>query len=864
MPADAQLNLLKQILKNLRFPDRLDAHPWVSSLTVQEAVAQDPVLWGKGPGTQLALTMGKLFRQMIPATPPQGGKRLDTRWGRFGILAANYFAPLLFGRMYPRTLREAWRRIDQAILLFVYDMPADQLKPEQVQAYQLVVDEPDFAANSTISDWHRGGLQDLLDLFLNQENHLSLSLGKSSPILNEKNANRSQQDKRVKHQQKGTFSNLKKSFWKWGNYLALTALLLALIFAAFKGWQIYQMVKAVKADISQLEQVKPASFDADTLNQIGPLLDKTHQDIHVLQVQVFPWLWLTDRLGWIPVYGGDLQYTGDLLETASDLTDSARQTLEIAKPVWAAMQQNGQDIKATALTQMLLDAQPSLLQAQFTLHQAMQARQRIIPERLSSKNQSLIPRLDSYLTAMDEALSLALAVPDVLGGGNSGPKTYLILIQNEDELRPTGGFITSVAKAVVWKGNLLDLSIVDSYAVDDKTKPYPVAPWQLQSFMNIPVLTFRDSNWFVDYPTTVQWAEYLYAYTNSYSVNGVIAIDQHVLKTLLSVTGPVFVSDLDVTITSQNVEEVMRSQKIPPPPQYRDPDWYRKIFMRGMASAILERVMSGKGISWKQMLDAMLGELNQRHILVQLDNPLLSSLLSERGWDGAVQRTDGDFLMAVETNVGYNKTNAVVKRSMDYDVNLTDLSNPSSNLTVSYTNNAVGSSGLCQQWLGGIDQTSLAYWYPIERCYYNYLRVYLPAGTQLTGATPEPVTRDEMVLLDQDVPARVDVLNEQLRGLQGFGTLLVVPIGQSLQTSFQFRLPIGIVAKILGSNNYVYQLKIQKQPGIVSAPVTFRLHLPNGAKVISALPPPAVQDGSNLLFQSDLMEDLHVQVQFRP
>ena len=217
MPANAQLDLLKQILEKLRVPDRLDAHPWASSLTVQEAIAQDAALLGKEPGTQLALTMGKLFRQMMPTTPPQGGKRLDTRWGRFGILAANYFAPLLFGRMYPHTLREAWRRIDQAILLFVYGVPADQLKPEQVQAYQLVGDEPDLAANSTISDWHRGGLQDLLDLFLNQENHLSLSLGKPSPILNEKNANRSEQDKQVRHQQKGIFSNMKKSLGGGGN-----------------------------------------------------------------------------------------------------------------------------------------------------------------------------------------------------------------------------------------------------------------------------------------------------------------------------------------------------------------------------------------------------------------------------------------------------------------------------------------------------------------------------------------------------------------------------------------------------------------------------------------------------------------------
>ena len=395
MQADAELDLLRQILKNLRFPDRLDAHPWVNSLTVREAVARGCLFDAERvPGAQLALTVGELFRQMMPATPPQEGKRLDTRWGRFGILAANYFAPLLFGRMYPRTLREAWQRIDQAILLFVYGKTADQLTLEQIQAYRLVGDEWNFAANSTISDWHRGGLQDLLDLLLNQENHLSLSLGKPSPILNEKNANRFEQNMRVKNQQKGIFSNLKKKLGKWGKYVALAALLLALIFATLKGWQIYQMVKAVEADISRLEQIKTTSFDADALNQIGPMLDKTHQDINALQLQVSPWLWLTDRLGWIPVYGGDLQYMGDLLETASDLTDSAQQTLEIAKPIWDAVQQNGQNIKATALTKMLLDAQPSLLQAQSTLHKGMQVRQRIIPERLSSKSQSLITRLD--------------------------------------------------------------------------------------------------------------------------------------------------------------------------------------------------------------------------------------------------------------------------------------------------------------------------------------------------------------------------------------------------------------------------------------------------------------------------------------
>ena len=92
MTTDMQVHLLKQVLENLRFPDRLEAHPWVNSLTVKEAAAHDRSLAEKSPGTQLVLTIGLLFRQMMPSSPPQQtGKRLDTRWGRFGILAAAVF-----------------------------------------------------------------------------------------------------------------------------------------------------------------------------------------------------------------------------------------------------------------------------------------------------------------------------------------------------------------------------------------------------------------------------------------------------------------------------------------------------------------------------------------------------------------------------------------------------------------------------------------------------------------------------------------------------------------------------------------------------------------------------------------------------
>ena len=583
-----------------------------------------------------------------------------------------------------------------------------------------------------------------------------------------------------------------------------------------------------------------------------------------LHGQVQPWLGLGQALGWLPVYGGDLKNSGDLLELGSDLTLAGSQTYKTAFPIWQSVHANQGNLQADALTEELLNAQPALSDAQMTLGQAELVRQRININELTPTTGALLKSVDAYLSSFNDGLSLALSIPALMGEGKDGPKTYLILIQNEDELRPTGGFITAVGKVEIENGKLISWNIEDSYSVDDINKAYPSAPWQLQSFMNIPIMTFRDSNWFPDFPTAVMWARYLYGYTDTSPLNGVITIDQHVLKTLLSVTGPLYVDEIKTTVSSDNVEQIMRMQKVQPPADQRNPNWSRKQFMTPIAGAILNKISSGQGLSWEQLLKAMTGELDQRHILVDLNDPALSKLLMKRGWDGSVARSDGDFLMVIDTNVGYNKTNAVVGSNLIYDVDLTDLTGPSSNLAVVHHNSAQGPTEVCQQGSADIDRSNLEYWYPVDRCYFDYLRVYLPAGTQLKSATPHAVSSNAMIMLDQNVPPRVDVLDESIQGLQGFGTLLVVPTGQSVETDFQFNLPAGVLKSDLILRDLIYQLKVQKQPGTEAIPITVRVHLPQGSKIRSVGPDGSITDGNNLLFNLALSEDINIRIEFHP
>jgi hypothetical protein len=107
----------------------------------------------------------------------------------------------------------------------------------------------------------------------------------------------------------------------------------------------------------------------------------------------------------------------------------------------------------------------------------------------------------------------------------------------------------------------------------------------------------------------------------------------------------------------------------------------------------------------------------------------------------------------------------------------------------------------------------------------------------------------------------VDELEEELPGAWGFGTLLVVPGGKSLGTSFKFALPGVLFPALDPSGQHTYRLKVQKQPGTLAIPITIRIHLPSRASLRSA-PPGAIVQGKDLLMEMDLRTDIDLQVIF--
>ncbi|MCB0092388.1 MAG: hypothetical protein KDE54_31080, partial [Caldilineaceae bacterium] len=91
-------------------------------------------------------------------------------------------------------------------------------------------------------------------------------------------------------------------------------------------------------------------------------------------------------------------------------------------------------------------------------------------------------------------------------------------------------------------------------------------------------------------------------------------------------------------------------------------------FIPQLAAAALARVQGGK-LDYVQLGQAAIDALNQRAIQIWLNDKEDAQQLAALGWDGALHPEQGaDFIALVDSNLGYNKVDSVLERSISYEV----------------------------------------------------------------------------------------------------------------------------------------------------------------------------------------------------
>ncbi|MFW6115993.1 MAG: DUF4012 domain-containing protein [Chloroflexota bacterium] len=569
---------------------------------------------------------------------------------------------------------------------------------------------------------------------------------------------------------------------------------------------------------------------------------------------------LAPVLGWLPAVGGDLRAAPHLLAVGDGLTEAGAIGCDVAGPVLETMAASGGAADDGASTQvspagvidLLAGGRAELEEARRAVERAQAAWERVDGRALSPKLREKASLLDRGLPLLKSGLSAAMVAPELLGG--SGPRTYLVLALNEDELRPGGGFISGVGEVHVDAGELITMTFRDGYAVDDFSQPYPPAPEPMERYMGIDLWVFRDSNWSPDFPTAAQQAVGLYRPGYPVSIDGVVALDQQAVQALVAAVDPVRIEGAQEAITGETVLGYIHEAWAPGEEDWTGEWWrQRKSFMGAIAGAVWERVEEGD-VEWVVMARSLLRLLEQKHMLVYVPNATMREVLAEQGWDGAVRTGDGDFLMVVDANVGYNKASAKVRQEAVYEVDLSE-SPPRAGLTLAYTHTSTAEVTCKPE-----SRYAASYEGMMDRCYWDYVRILVPEGSQLVDATGVPVP-GEMLWDGRDISGEVTVGAVEEAGCTSWEVMSVIAPGEVQVREFAWTLPPDVVVWY-GSEGR-YRLRVQKQAGKAGQPLRVRVRLPEEGGLVAATPEPSSVDDGWVTYRAVLDEDLVFDVKFR-
>lgn len=274
---------------------------------------------------------------------------------------------------------------------------------------------------------------------------------------------------------------------------------------------------------------------------------------------------------------------------------------------------------------------------------------------------------------IDKLLSLFLSL-----AGFKEPRTYLILLQNSMELRPTGGFIGSVAIASFAQGRLTNLDVQDVYTFDGQLKGHVDPPVPIKELLAQEHWYLRDSNWDPDFKEAGARAAWFYEKETGTKVDGVIGISTPFITNLLTATGPILLTDYNDRITAENFYGKSM--------YYTQNDFFpgstqKKDFLGSLSHSMLSVITSGKGVNTSELFGAITKALSSHDLMMMYADPDLEALVTQYGWAGRVPPDIGctgvdastcffDPYIAVEANLGVNKVNYFVTRSLERDISV--------------------------------------------------------------------------------------------------------------------------------------------------------------------------------------------------
>jgi len=380
----------------------------------------------------------------------------------------------------------------------------------------------------------------------------------------------------------------------------------------------------------------------------------------------------------------------------------------------------------------------------------------------------------------------AILVPliNVLGDlGYFHERTYLLVLQDNSELRNTGGLLACVGSIDIQNGEPKNLTLYyapsNVYANDTRSAAVSIdGPESFTSFYNSTLVRFWDLNVQYDFATFAPLFASTWQELTGQHSDGVIGLDLTAVQELLKATGPLTVAN--ETITWRNVIDRVHYASVT---AEREGKSDLAGFLRELASKLIAAVQGADPVGKLLLLNNLQTLAQQRHLLVYAPDAL-------KGYDGAIQKKAGDFLYVVDANSGGGKADLAVNRTITYHANLHDDGTQTSNVTITYANDC--------GWTYKVFTTTL-----------------VPKDAELLD------TRNSSYRLGPQVTSSDD--------LTAISSYVEVPAHTTAFVTYTYSLPTTLVPAGVVSH---YDLYVPQQAGLDHHTLNTDVTLPHGAQLI--------------------------------
>ncbi len=530
-------------------------------------------------------------------------------------------------------------------------------------------------------------------------------------------------------------------------------------------------------------------------------LVKTQKQLVVLQRDLVPIVFL----GYIPFFGGYYNDVKNLVDASSHginagitATDSLIPYADVLglKGDKSFAQGSAEDRIRLAIKTMD-KVVPKIDTIEKDLIAAKKATDKVNPNRYPSIGklkkvhdslQDLKNIVDGSVIAVEQGKPLIKLLPDLLGA--NGEKKYLVLFQNDKELRPTGGFMTFYAVFRLEQGVIHVDKAGDIYTLDDSLPSHQPAPSIIAKYLpKVDTFNIRDSNLSPDFVESMKTFNKMYNTSRDKAdIDGIIAIDTHFLVSILDVLGDVQAGGL--TFNSKNDPRCDCPQAVfvledntTKPVNYIKTN--RKGLLAELLFAIIQKALSSSPKEyWGNLMQTAINDAQEKHVMFYLFNPEAQKGIDALGWSGAIKPFEGDYLHINDSNFGGAKSNLFVEQNVRVDFKIDGNGEVTKTLTISYKNPKPHSD--CN-----LEHGELC----LNATLRDFQRVYVPKGSTLISSKGSEVKT---------------TVKEDL-GKTDFESFLTVnPLG-SAKIIYEYKLPFKVEGKTL-------PFLIQKQPGTDAVP----------------------------------------------